>query len=127
MFKKNKKCSIFIWKVNNILKMDIEYENPILFVRFKGTIDKRVAYRINNYLVSLLKKHNIKYLICNLTNLQNIDISGMEALVNLKCIIKNNKGKMYLCGLNSKIEKYLKPLKINKADNEFLAVELLGA
>ncbi len=107
--------------------MDIEYENSILFVRLEGSLDRKGTYRINNYLISLLKKHSIKYLICNLSNLKNIDILGMEALVNLKCIIKNNKGKMYLCGINSRIEKYLKPLKIQKVDNEFLAVEMLGA
>lgn len=109
------------------LKIDMEFKNPILFVRLHGSLNKKNNYKINNYLVNLLKKHHIKYLVCNLNNLDDIDISGMEALVNLKCTMKINKGKMLLCGMHSRIEKYLTPLKIKKIESEFLAVEYLGA
>ena len=107
--------------------MDIEYQNPILFVRLNGSLTRKNNYRINNYLISLLRKHNIKYLVCNLSRINEIDVSGMEALLNLKCAMKINKGKMYLCDVHSRIEKYLKPLRIKQVDNEFLAVLLLGA
>ena len=107
--------------------MDMEYKKPILFVRFHGKLSRKNNHKINNYLISVLKKHQIKYLVCNLWELEEIDISGMEALFNLKCIMKSLKGKMFLCNIHSRIEAYLKPLKIKHIDNEFLAVELLGA
>lgn len=116
-----------MWKVEKYLKIDMEYRSPILFVRISGSINKKNNYRLNNYLINLLKKYNIKYLVCNLRELDDIDISGMEALINLKCIIKSNKGQMLLCGMHSKLEEYLKPLKIKRIDNELLAVEYLKA
>ena len=108
------------------MKIDMEYYNSVLFIRIKGNLNKKNYFRINNYLIDLLKKYHIKYLVCNLNNLNDIDIYGMEALVNLKCMMKINKGKMLLCGLHSRLEKYLKPLKIKVVDSEFLALELIG-
>ncbi len=105
----------------------MEYKDEILFVRLNGSLTKNHRLRINTYLVSLLKKHHIKYLVCNLKELKDIDIAGIESLLNLKCIIKMNKGKMLLCGLHSRMAEYLKPLKIQRIESELLAVEYLGA
>ena len=109
------------------MKLDMEYKDGILFVRLNGSLTKNHRFRINNYLVSVLKKHKIKYLVCNLKEINDIDIMGIESLLNLKCVMKTNKGKMLLCGLHSRIAQYLKPLKIPRIENELLAVEYLGA
>ncbi len=31
-----------------MLKVDMEYEKGILYVRLKGTLDRKVCYKINN-------------------------------------------------------------------------------
>jgi anti-anti-sigma factor len=109
------------------LKYDIEYKDSILFVRLNGDLTKRRARYFNRDINRILKKYKIRYLVCNLHDLSDIDIVGIETLINIKCTIKINKGKMIICGMHSRIREYLKPLKITKMDTEFLAVEYLGA
>lgn len=116
-----------MWKVNILLKMELEYCNEVLFVRLNGNLNHHNSYKINNYLIGLIKKHQIQYLVYNLENLNEIDTSGMEALINTKCAIKINKGQIYLCNLNNKINNYLKPLRIKIADNEIMARYLMEA
>jgi len=101
-----------------MLKMDIEYNEGILYVRLKGDLDKRNCYKINNYLNPVIKKHGIKTLVYNLANLKSIDNSGMDAITLSKCLIKSNKGNIYVCNINSGIKKLIKDLKIKEIINE---------
>lgn len=107
--------------------MNLEYQEDVLFVRLGENLNKFNTYKINKYLVSTIFKNNIKYLVINMDSLENIDISGMESLMNAKCAVKMNKGEIYLCFVHNRLKNYLKPLKIKTADNELMAVELIGA
>ena len=85
-----------------MLKVDMEYEKGILYVRLKGVLDRKVCYKINNYVVPVVLKHKIKYLVFNLYDLENIDESGMDALLNAKCAIRLTIMLFQLC-LNIKL------------------------
>ena len=74
-----------------MLKMDLEYNKGILFVRLKGTLNRKSSYKLNNYLIPVLLKHKIKYLVYNLFDLIGIDLAGVDAILNTKCAIKANK------------------------------------
>lgn len=95
-----------------MLKIEMEYDQGVLFVRMKGTLDRKNTYKINNYLNPVIKKHNMKYLIYNFENLENIDEAGIDALKISKCFIKRNKGKVRICGINENIKGCIKSLKI---------------
>lgn len=107
--------------------MDLEYEKGVLFVRLKGKLDSKKANKINNYLIPLILKHDIKYLIYNLEYTINIDCTGIDALLNSKCAIKTNKGKIYFCKVNRRLEKILKSLNIKILSNEKNALNLIEA
>ena len=77
-----------------MLKMDLEYEGNVLFIRLKGILNRRMSYKINNYLVPVMKKHKLKNIIYNLSDLKSIDESGIDAILKTKCIVKKNKGKI---------------------------------
>ncbi len=49
-----------------MLKVDMEYEKGILYVRLKGVLERKYSYKINNYIVPVVLKHKIKYLVFNL-------------------------------------------------------------
>ena len=49
-----------------MLKMNLEFINGILFCRLKGTLDKKVTYKINSYLLPTIMKYKIKYLVYNM-------------------------------------------------------------
>lgn len=108
-----------------MLKVDMEYEKGILYVRLKGTLERKVSYKINNYIVPTVLKHKIKYLVFNLMELSDIDISGMDSLLNTKCAIKTNKGKICLCDVSDELRLKIKKLKIKIASNELAAHKLI--
>jgi len=108
-----------------MLKVDMEYEKSILYVRLKGVLDRKVCYKINNYVVPLVLKHRMKYLVFNLLELKDIDGSGMDALLNTKCAIRSNKGKICLCEVSDELKLKIKRLKMKIASNELAANKLI--
>ena len=108
-----------------MLKVDMEYDKGILYVRLKGILDRKVCYKINNYIVPVVLKHKIKYLVFNLGMLQDIDEAGLDALLNVKCAIRTNKGKICLCDVSDIIRLKLKRIKMRIASNELAANHLI--
>ncbi len=109
-----------------MLKVDMEYEKGILYVRLKGVLDRKVCYKINNYIVPVVLKHKIKYLVFNLFELKDIDESGLDALLNTKCAIRTNKGKICLCEVSDDIRLKIKRLRMKVASNELAANRLIN-
>ncbi len=109
-----------------MLKVDMEYDKGILYVRLEGNLTHDVAYKINNYIVPAVLKHKIKYLVFNLFLLKDLDESGLDALLNTKCAIRTNKGKICLCEVSDEIRTKIKKLRINIASNELAANRLIN-
>lgn len=105
--------------------MDLEYTKGILFVRLKGHLTKKKTHEINNYLVPVLLKHKIKYLVLNLYELESIDESGANALLNTKCAIRTNKGKIYACEVKKDYQSLLKRIHIKILENELFAFQVI--
>lgn len=103
----------------------MEYEKGILYVRLKGILERKVCYKINNYIVPTVLKHKIKYLVFNLMEVKDIDTSGMDALLNTKCAIRTNKGKICLCEVSDDLKIKIKRLKMKIASNEMAANRLI--
>lgn len=110
-----------------MLKMDLEYNKGILFVRLKGILNKKNSYKIYNYLNPIIKKHQIEYLVYNLFYLEDIDDSGIDSIVNSKIEIKKNNGKILFCEVNNKIKKKLIGLRIKQIESEQSVYKLIGA
>lgn len=108
-----------------MLKMDLEYIRGILFVRLGGVLNRKSTYKINNYLVPVLLKHKIKYLVYNLYELDEIDESGIDALLNSKCAIRSNKGKICLCEVSNSLKSQIKRLRIKNVQDERCVFELI--
>lgn len=109
-----------------MLKIDMEYEKGILYVRLKGSLERKVCYKINNYVVPVILKHKIKYLVFNLFELKDLDESGLDALLNTKCAIRTNKGKICLCEVSDELRKKIKSLRLKVASNELAAGRLIN-
>lgn len=101
-----------------MFKMELEYKKGVLFARLKGTLNKRGSLKINTYLNPVIKKHNVKYLVYNFKDLKMIDEIGIEAIINSKRYIKENKGTIKVCHTSGYLEYLRKYLKLNKIDNE---------
>ncbi len=101
--------------------MDLEYESGILFVRLKGKLDSKSSYKISNYLIPTLLKHKVMYVVCNLNELQLLDESGFNSLLNTKWAMKINKGKFYLCDVPKDLVCAAKRLKSKVLEDELSA------
>ncbi len=105
--------------------IDLEYNKGILFARLKGNLSRKCADKLNNYLVPVLLKHKIKFLVYNLYEVTGIDESGLEAMRNTKCAIKANKGKIFLCEVPKEFSKEIRKLRIKETTNELTAFDLI--
>lgn len=104
----------------------MEYEKGILYVRLGGILNRKVAYKVNNYIVPVVLKHKIKYLVFNMFQLKDIDEAGMDSLLNTKCAIRTNKGKICLCEVSDELRRKMKRLRISVASNELAANKLIN-
>ena len=103
----------------------MQYIRGILFVRLGGVLTRKNTYKINNQLVPVLLKHKIRYLVYNLYELNGIDESGVDALLNTKCAIRANKGKICLCEVSEGMKGQLKRLRIKNVQNERCVFDLI--
>ena len=71
-------------------------------------------------------EQGIKYIVFNFYEVDDIDEFGLDALLNVKCAIKTNKGKMCLCEISDYISKKIRLLNINKVKNEVSALNRIG-
>lgn len=111
--------------MKKMFDMDLEYNKGILFVRLNGSLTKKGSFKLNNYLVPVILKHKIKYLVYNLFELEGIDESGVAAILNTKCAIRANKGKICVCEVSNEISKSIRKLRIKETSNEMTALNLL--
>lgn len=108
-----------------MLRMDMEYNHGILFIRLDGVLNRSTSYKLNNYLVPVILKHKIKYLVYNLFLLESLDEAGIDAILNTKCAVKTNRGKMYLCEIPLEYKKELKKLGLKETTSELSAMKLI--
>lgn len=101
-----------------MLKLDLKYNKNILFVKLDGNLNRTSSYKINNYLVPTILNNNIKYLVFNLGELINIDEDGVDALLNVKYAIKNNKGLVFINDINKIVNKKINKLHIKKLNDK---------
>lgn len=108
-----------------MLKMDLEYKSGVMFIRLEGRLVRKTSYKIYNYIIPVIVKHQIKYIIYNFENLKSIDESGLDSILNTKCKIKKNKGVIYLCKVNKELSSKLKRLRISQVSDEITALKKL--
>ena len=106
--------------------MNLEYNKGILFVRLSGKLNHELSKKINMYLIPKILEQKIKYLVFNMYDVNYIDNFGLDALLNAKCAIKCNKGKICLCEINDKVKSMIKGFKLNSVNNEVIALKKIG-
>lgn len=108
------------------MQMKLEYQKGILFVRIVGPLTHECSYNINTKLIPKILENKIKYLVFNLYEVTDIDSFGLDALLNTKCAIKSNKGKICLCEIPNRILKKINHLSFYKTSSELNAMNMIG-
>lgn len=78
-----------------------------LFVRLTGELDHHTSMHLRDRINSLMDKFVIKNIIFNFRNLSFMDSSGIGVILGRYHQVKQKKGILVVCELNSMIEKII--------------------
>ena len=113
-----------------MLQIDIRPFKGILFVRLKGSLDKKSISKLEKEVIKFQKTVGIKNIVFNIEELNEIDNYGKYALINSFNLCIKNKGQSFIClGDNDKISDKLTPIfsKVNFISDELAAVNLINS
>lgn len=85
-----------------MLKINMKYRKGTLIVEIKGNLTKPNLSKLEDYLVPVILKHEIKKLVYDTTYLIGIDKRGLNVLKGGVQAVRNNSGNIYY-SKNSKI------------------------
>lgn len=88
-----------------MLKSQFFIKKSILYIRFFGELDQKSADSNRVRVSELLSLYKIKYVIINCKNLTFMDSSGIGFILGRYNEIKENKGLIILCELNSLVNR----------------------
>lgn len=84
-----------------MLDIDIEFRKGIAFIRLSGILNKTTVSKLNDEVTEMIKDNGIRNVVFNISEIINIDIKGINALLYNYELCNQNKGKILLCGLNN--------------------------
>ena len=103
-----------------MLKINMEFRKGVLFIRLKGNLTKDTVRSLDNYLIPVISKQGIKYIVYNLGAVTIIDNYGRESLRKGIEAAKLNQGDGLICNTNLTLNSEFKTPK-----NELVALKLI--
>ena len=109
-----------------MLDINFEFIKGVLFVRLDGKINFSNSDNIEKNITSIVSNGGIKYLVLNVINL--VIEERVSLFDNCYECIKENKGKMFICGLKTSLDKVISPdyRYCDKINSELLALKALN-
>ena len=88
-----------------MLEIDKQFYKGILFVRLKGSLNKKTIDQLKDDVSNLIKDNGLRNIVFNISNLSSIDCYGINALLYNYELCRNNKGNSLICGFRDNIVK----------------------
>ncbi len=108
-----------------MLDVSFEFVGGILFVRLEGKINNTSISSVNRSLTDIIVKGGIKNIVFNISNA--VIEERVSLFDNCNTLVKNNGGKMFLCGLRNKIESVISSnQKCEMITNELIALKRIS-
>lgn len=80
-----------------MLKINYEFRKGIFFIRLIGDLDKNNYYKQENFLEELISYNGFKQVVINTDLLRNVDIYGINYLINFNKILRGKNTNLVLC------------------------------
>lgn len=111
------------------LETILEYRKGILFIRLIGNLNKDTSKDLEQEINKIIKDNQIRNIVINVDNLNDIDIKGINILYYIYELSKKNHGRTLICNINEEIKKKLKKKRllnyIKEINNELVAFNLI--
>lgn len=89
-----------------MLDVATEFHKGVLFIRLTGQLTNMTLSKLNEEVTNLIKDNGIRNVVFNIKGLNMIDMKGINALMHNYELIRDNKGKGCLCGIEHSLVKY---------------------
>lgn len=86
-----------------MLKINYEYRKGIFFIRIFGNFNKNNYLKNNEQIKEILQTNKFKYIVINTNYLNEIDMAGLNYLLEICYIAKENEGNLILCDKTNNI------------------------
>lgn len=81
-----------------MLKVLMEFRKGVLFVRLYGSLNNDTKDIFEKEVKEVIIKSGIRYVVLNVSNLSEINESGIKEIKNLRKILKKMDGEFFLFG-----------------------------
>jgi len=78
-----------------MLKINMKYRKGTLIVEIVGYLNKFTSFKLKDYLVPIILKHEIKKIVYDTKDLLGIDKYGLKVLCDGVKAVKSVSGKVY--------------------------------
>jgi len=89
-----------------MLEINMEFRKGILFIRLSGQLNEKTVEKLEKEVTDLVEENGIRNLVFNLEEVTNIDIKGINALLQNYKLCKKNDGKTLVCNLDNSLVKH---------------------
>lgn len=90
-----------------MLKINFEYRKGIFFIRLIGNLNNQNYKQKDKILRNLITENNFKYIVINTNYLKKVDLDGLNYLLEIFYITKNNQSELVICDKNKFFERLL--------------------
>lgn len=90
-----------------MLKINFEFRKGIFFIRLIGNLNNK-NYKQNEILLKdLIIENKFKYIVINTNYLNNVDLDGLNYLLEIFYITKMNESNLVICDKNKIFKRLL--------------------
>lgn len=90
-----------------MLKISFEFRKGIFFIRFIGNLKNQNYQTEDKKLKELIIDNKFKYVVINTNYLQNVDLDGLNYLLEIFYITKKNDSNLVICDKNNIFKRLL--------------------
>lgn len=88
-----------------MLNINMEFRKGILFVRLVGKLDVSNCNVLDDELKSLIDGRSIKFVTFNVSELDYIDVDGINTILKYYKALSQMDGKALICGVDNELVK----------------------
>ena len=90
-----------------MVNINFEFRKGIFFIRLIGEISKKNYQQITKELTELITKNEFKYVVINTNYIDKIDLEGLNSIIEICYITKENQANLIICDKSNTIKRLI--------------------